>query len=164
MCRLLFLLSILLFPLQAESQEGVDDGLVNCLLYRSKKEGVPVYAEPSTSAAVIARLELGENVCYVGEQAGFAIIDWTKQSKIGKSREVSGSEQRLVFVRVVDLWEARDDRSLKQYGAAGILQRLKQYYYYLRSGGIPETGFMPFEPLVEPDPSPTQVPGSKDPN
>lgn len=80
--------------------------MTNCSYYRAKKADVPVYREADTASEVIDRLRLGEEVCYVGERAAFAIVDWSKQPVIRSGAPVGAEAQR--FVRLVDLWPPRE--------------------------------------------------------
>lgn len=116
------------------------DAEENCggLLYRAKREGVPVYAEPDTTSRVVHRLTLGERVCYVGEQKAFAILDW---------REYVPAEQtepRVAFARLVDLWAPNERRG----GVVGFFNRVKGFLYYIINGGVPEDPLLPYRPLI----------------
>lgn len=153
-------------------------GRPQCSYYRSKKEKVPVYAEPDTTSKVVSRLKLGQEVCYLGEQSGFAIVDWREKNaglapqpeaenkSADKPAEPAGEpaseanagvmlEQNLAYIRLVDLWPPRAGRSLST-SRKSIGQRLSDFYTYIRSGGVPEE---PVIPLGLPDgPEPGQVP------
>ncbi len=82
--------------------------LSNCSFYRSKKADVPVYLEADTASGVLDRLKLGEEVCYVGERAEYAILDWSKQGII---RGAAAPAKEQAYVRLVDLWPPREHRS-----------------------------------------------------
>lgn len=121
-----------------------------CSYYRSKKEHIPVYAEADTTSAVVSKLKLGQEVCYIGEQGGFAIIDWRKEaSKSSETpvrpaeNEAEANEQSLVFVRLVDLWPPRAGKSLSTREPT-IGERVTDFYNYLRNGGVPESPVLPF--------------------
>lgn len=133
----------------ASGPEEKQDELSKCAFFRAKLERVLVYAEASTDARVIAQLSLGEKVCLIGEAKGFAIVDWSLQNSIGKQQRDMAVSQGVAFVRLVDLWEPQDVRGIKEYGVEGVLKRALQYYHYLRSGGVPEEAFFPFESLKQ---------------
>lgn len=71
-------------PVSAEQEPN----LINCVVYRTKRDSVPVYAGPEMSSRVITNLPRGELVCHIGEQcmscAGgpYSIIDWRQQDRI----------------------------------------------------------------------------------
>lgn len=117
--------------------------LQNCIFYRAKKSDVPVFQEPKTISAVIDRLSLGEEVCYVGEEAGFAILEWQKQSLI-RGKELPKEEVRA-FARLADLWEPAE----KTGSSSGILDELKAWYYYRQGGGVPEDPFGAIKPWAD---------------
>jgi len=75
----------------------------NCSWYRAKRANVPVYAEPDRSGEIKSRLRLGENVCYIGEKKGFAILDWEKQALVRKEKQ--GAYSGEGFVRLTELSE-----------------------------------------------------------
>ena len=122
------------------------------LLYKSKKEGVPVYQEADTTSLVIAHLSLGEEVCYVGEKDEFAILHWEKNSASANEKE----KHTLAYARLVDLWANERYQKLPQDETNQIprprnfFQKIKSYYYYLRSGGVPEDGLVPYRPIIGP--------------
>lgn len=144
------------------SQEGRDETAREpvCRIYRAKKKGVPVYAQADLTAAVVGRLKLGEKVCYIGEQGKFAIVDLREHDRVnpeaadGASGKTWAAEVKtgamIAYARLVDLWPPRDDPA--DPGRDNFVERLKQHYYYLRHGGVPENlfrslfGTTPFEP------------------
>lgn len=137
--------------------------LATCSLYRSKKDGIPVYEKADTGSVIRGRLSLGEEVCYIGEQQGFAIIDWSKQPilrryVIGGTKQPSEPEPEpealpastagpetadgpgridRAHVRLVDLWEPRYPR----YVPPGSW--LKSIWDTLWSGGVPDDPYAP---------------------
>ncbi len=145
-----------------------------CSYYRSKKEKIPVYQQPDTTSKVVAHLKLGEEVCYIGEQSGFAIVDWrdhlpaagAQPTPAPASTPIAAAddqlESNLVFVRLVDLWTPRPGRSLSTK-ERDLGERVSDFFTYLKGGGVPET---PVIPLGLPDgsaqPGPTAQPGGKD--
>ena len=162
----------------SECQAEPPAGRPQCSYYRSKKEKVPVYAEPDTTSKVVSRLKLGQEVCYLGEQSGFAIVDWREKNAglapppetENKDEDKPGApaggpapeanagimlDQNLAYIRLVDLWPPRAGKSLSTTRKS-IGQRLSDFYTYIRSGGVPEE---PVIPLGLPDgPEPGQVP------
>lgn len=148
-----------------------------CSYYRSKKEHIPVYAEADTTSVVVSKLKLGQEVCYIGEQGGFAIVDWRKKiSKASdtpieaKEKSTEVNDQNLVFVRLVDLWPPKAGRSLSTREPT-IGERVTDFYNYLRNGGVPENPVLPFNvpesplnrntlPGDQPAPLPNQTPNS----
>lgn len=131
-------------------------------LYRSKIEGVPVYADAAKTSQVLAKLSLGAEVCYLGERESFAIVEWPLRTEkiipLPEAEKADSDPQRkLAYVRLVDLWEPRD-RARKR--RTGLLSTLKDYYYYMRSGGVPDDGLAPYRPLLNSvAPSDTDVDG-----
>ena len=106
--------ALLFTPARVEADSGgrsyrARAELANCSYYRSKKADIPVYRDADTASEVVARLRLGEEVCYIGERAAFAIVDWSKQAVIRGAAESGAEEQR--FVRLVDLWPPRESQS-----------------------------------------------------
>ncbi|MFN8390962.1 MAG: hypothetical protein U0136_11795 [Bdellovibrionota bacterium] len=166
------LVCLLLSPPSATSEEppcidySARAELANCSYYRSKRAQVPVFQDAETRSPVIDRLALGEEVCWIGEQNGFAILDWDKQQVIrGEELKPSGAR---AYVRLVELWEPRP----RHENSRSVVDRLRDYYYYRQSGGVPEDPFWVARPLlspftteaprkhcVKPRPSPTASPG-----
>ncbi len=101
-------------------------------------EDVPVYAESDLTAEVVARLSLGEEVCYVGEEKEFAIVEGEFELK----------KSRLSFVRLVDLWAPNLPAS--KTPARGLFEQVRRYLKYLQSGGVPEDPLLPYRPLLSP--------------
>lgn len=126
-------------------------GKCSGFLYKAKKDGVSVFDEPSTSGAVIAVLSSGETVCYVGEKEGFAMIHWqviedTKNSIEEPSKAIS-------YVRLVDLWTSKNTQSdlrgfTPKSTSQDLLSWIYSYYSYIRSGGVPEDGLLPYRSFM----------------
>jgi len=118
-------------------------------LYRSKKDEVPVYGEPDQTAQVVHRLSLGEKVCYIGEKGTFAILDW------GSFLSVSGEkvqEERLSYVRLVDLWPPKNGSSRKESlpGLAGFFSKARSVFQRMGYGHPPEDALEPYDPIIGP--------------
>lgn len=158
--------------------------LANCSLYRSKKERIPVYGERTTGAPVVDRLSLGEEVCYIGEDKEFAILDWSKQPLLrryqvlkpltpaqGERREdpaaygepagtaspALGDEPQAnrAYVRLVDLWEPRYPRHIEPESW------LSQLWSNFWSGGVIDDPFASFRPDTASDvPAPAGTPAA----
>lgn len=156
-------LSLLLWPASALADETAGAKQVSrCTgqLYRAKREGVPVYSETSKATQVIKKLKLGEKVCYVGEQNGFAILDWTREYGAADSTSVSAEDsntitgnkkKQLAYARLTDLWEPRDkpvQPAVTQYGLVGLWNKAKTYFNYMRYGAVPEDGLAPYRPII----------------
>ncbi len=126
--------------------------LKHCLFSRSKKKGVPVYGEPDVTAARLGALELGEEVCGIGEVNGFVIIEWEWQDVIRRNSTDAppGPEQRG-YVRLVDMWPP----ALRQAdgGDDGLSDVVREWYRGRTSGVVPED---PLGPLRR---APEQLPG-----
>lgn len=138
-----------------EKSEEKKATVENCSLYRAKREKVPVYEKPTQSSPVVRKLILGEKVCYVGEQKGFAIIDWrlqeavnSKNKKKAEGRSVESKKPQLVFVRLVDLWAPPPRVDPSKPG--DMVEQVKRYFYYMRYGGVPEDILGPFRPYIDP--------------
>jgi hypothetical protein len=149
-------------PTTAEQPPASAPVAVECVggFYRSKLDGVPVYADAATTSQVLTKLALGAEVCYLGERAGFAIVEWplrtVKIVPVPESEKViSDPKLKIAFVRTVDLWEPRGSARKRR---TGLLSTLKDYYYYMRSGGVPDDGLAPYRPLLNSvSPSDTDV-------
>ena len=102
----------------------------NCagVLYKAKRNDVPIYRESSSTSEVIGRIDVGERVCYLGEEGKFAILQWS-----GEQEQLK--EESLSFARASDL---RPVKVRRRYGSDGFFDRIRQFYYYIRSGGVPE--------------------------
>ncbi len=116
------------------------------LLYKAKKDNVPVYYEADLSSGVLSRLSAGELVCYVGEQGEFAVLHW-------QEGEANSKDSKLAYARLVDLWPSNQTQQATQLSPfkqhpPNVLNTLKSYYYYVQSGGVPEDGLAPYRPLI----------------
>ena len=150
MKQFVFYFLLLFLPTLVVADEAPEDDVKNCHRYRAKKERIPVYEQPDTTSAVVGHLRLGEHVCYVGEQQGYATVDWGVQHVFSSERKKSSRKSRLVFVRLVDLWEPVAGLGSKQKkGPEGFIAWMKSYYHYLRSGGVPEDGLIPYRPVID---------------
>jgi hypothetical protein len=126
--------------------------LTNCSFYRSKKNGVPVYDGPDTTSSRLDTLALGEEVCYIGEENDFAILQWDKQQIIRGTAPAApaatGAQktpaEKRAYVRLVDLWEPRGSGGDK----GDLIQRIKNYYYYGQYGGVPDDPLWLFRPMI----------------
>jgi len=159
-CRLYFLLFILVslnINNKALANDESDKGqghdkkkAVECegVVYKSKDDHIPVYTSPDETSKVIGKLALGEKVCNVGEEKGFSIIIWptdySQKTKKAKSEKVE--KTNLAFVKVTDLWAPNLNKS--SGGVEGFFEDAKRYYYYIRSGGIPEDPLAPYRPIM----------------
>lgn len=170
---LLFLSLTVIAPIEsfADSKEYLQKLKKDCggLLYRSKKEKVPVYYEDSLSSGVLKKLTLGEKVCVVGKKSGFAIIDrrllqlknleLNEESSSANSFDFSEDESKqvlseLAYARDVDLWPPRDMRleSSSSNNSGGILMKLfdnaRDYFRRLRYGP-PDNVLEPYGPVLD---------------
>lgn len=151
---LVFLISFTPRPLIADSKEYIKKLRKDCggLLYRSKKELVPVYYENSLSSGVLKKLTLGEKVCVVGKKSGFAIIDRRLLKLKNSSQKETLSE--LAYARDVDLWPPRDMRleGGAQNNSGGVLMKLfdkaREYFRRLRYGP-PDNVLEPYAPVLD---------------
>lgn len=117
--------------------------------YRSKDDGVPVYDEPDTASRVVRKLALGDVVCRIGEQNGFAIL--------------SGTDSKLEFVRSAEIWTP-DPRAEGVQEDRSILDRIRGYFQFIQSGGVPEDGLLPYRGIIgdyAPDSAPSATPHPK---
>ena len=119
--------------------ESSADSKRDCLGFfaRSKRTDVPVYPEPDVTQKVGRRLEHGEVVCVVGEVGEFLILDSPKT----QSQDSAGQ-----FVRKTDLWESEENSQGYQLSPA---EKLKRFFKYLQSGGVPDDGLYIFRPLID---------------
>ncbi len=110
--------------------------LENCTRYKAKRADVPVYEEPEKSSRVVAKLLLGEEVCYVGEQNDFAIIDWRIQPQISPERKSKTKSSELVFIALSDLWAPADK-------GVDLEQSVRNIFESMGYGGQPDDIFGP---------------------
>ena len=138
--RYLFL--VLIFsPFSVSAQEVLD---CNGVWYKSKRAGAPVYFEDANTSKVIYKLGVGERVCYVGERGDYVILEWKKSKN---------SNEGLAYVRASDVRveEVKKKRkTVYQHPRKTLFDRIKQFYYYARSGGVPDDIIGPFRPDFEP--------------
>ncbi len=135
LCISIFLL--LLIPATALSEEKeVKEQEVGCagVFYKAKKDDVPVFDRADATGKVPHRLSIGEKVCYIGEEKDFVII--TKDE--GKA---------LFFVRRTDLWAPKREKN--RFGMIGVVDWIKEQYNYMRHGGVPEDGLLPYRPVLD---------------
>jgi len=112
----------------------------NCSWYRSKKADVPVYKEPDSTAQIEGRLNRGEKACYIGEQLGFAIIQWGLQPALrGGTPE---KEEHRGYVRLVDLWPPRNEPE-------PINDKVKDAYKFRQAGGVNEDPLWMLRPFLD---------------
>jgi len=119
------------------------------MLYRSKKNEVPVYGEPDQTSEVVHRLRLGEKVCYIGEKGSFAILDW------GSFLAVNGEgvkEEKLSYARLVDLWPPKNGSGRKESlpGLAGFFSKARSLFQRMGYGHPPEDALEPYEQIIGP--------------
>ena len=133
-------------------------GTENCkgLLYRSKKDGIPVYESPDVTSSVLRKLGLGEKVCRIGEMGQFQILRWDSFIKHEDGEAIASSS---AFARTVDLWEARDMPGRKH----GMLESVTGFFKLLFSGGMAEDPLLPYRPLMIPEKTPDLSIGSCSP-
>ncbi len=154
---LAFLFSLFLMPVGSLAE---DDAAATCAgkLYRSKREGVPVFDEPATTGDVITRLKLGEKVCWIGERDNFAIIS-----------SGSGTERRVHYIKTFDLWPPRDGSA--RHGSVGrettpqsLLESAKGHMRRILQGVPSEDPLAPYRDVLKPslDQQPTDSPHSVD--
>lgn len=139
--RILLIPAVFACLLFASLQAAAQAPDVQCWPHKAKRDEVPVFDEPETTSAVIGRLKLGEQVCGVGEQQGFAVIDWSRQDSVNNRPTMTKAEPELAFVRLVDLWPPAAEKTSAQHDFPG---RVKEFFSYLRSGGMPEDVLGPF--------------------
>ncbi len=121
------------------AEEPAEIEYANCSWYRSKKDGVVVYAEAKADAQVIDKLAQGERVCGIGEQSGFVVLQWEKQALLRGGKK--GPELRA-FARTVDLWEPRD-RAQKPG------QETKELMEYHKTGTAPDDPLWFLRPVLD---------------
>ena len=115
-----------------------------------KRKGCRYNQDPDVTAQVITKLGLGERVCYVGENEQFAIVDWSLQHELNEARDQVASEEKVAYIRLVDLWTpSKGPGSAQKGGTKGFVSWVKQYYHYVRSGGVPEDGLIPYRPVLD---------------
>ena len=151
-----FLFSCVTIALIVVSVFAETPGVEDCsgLLFRSKKEGIPVYASPDKTSKVLRKLSLGEKVCRVGEMGEFQILKWKAHSV---EDETGVSESSSAFARTVDLWEARDMPGKKP----GVFESAYRFFKLLFSGGMADDPLLPYRPVMDPEKSIPQYSDSK---
>ncbi len=119
----------------------------NCTWFRSKKDDVPVYRRPDTTSEIEGRLNRGEKTCYIGEEAGFAVLQWDRQAAL-RGAELP-KEERRAFARLVDLWPPHAMTK-------PVDDKVKDAYRYRQAGGVTEDPLWMFRPFIDlfrsPDP------------
>lgn len=125
---------------QAESKSEEEEE-ISCTLYSAKREAVPVYRSPDKSTEVLAKLSLGEELCYIGEQDGFAIIDWEKTFLRREAAFDEESQPELVFVSLTDLWPPMTE-------VQSIEEHARRVFENMGYGGQPEDVFAPLRELI----------------
>lgn len=112
MRRIHWMLALAFVPFVARSEEPASEIAKKCSLYRSKRDEVPVYAEPSTASEVLGHLGRSEKTCVVGEKGEFAIVRWDLQPAVREGRTVAGNDTlALGYIRLPLLWEPREGGS-----------------------------------------------------
>ena len=112
----------------------------NCSWYRSKKEDVPVYIEPETTSEIEGRLKRSEKVCYIGEEHGFAILQWDRQAIL--RGEAPPKEDKRGFVRLVELWPPRKDD-------VPMNDKVRDAYKFREAGGVTEDPLWMLRPFLD---------------
>lgn len=140
------ILSILLAPVRILADDTITpkkETLVPCggFLYRAKRDDVPVYEEPSLDSSVVRRLKQSEQVCYLGEQGDFIIVQ-KKSDQIGTEKE--SNKTAVAFVRLVDVWPPPQGQVRTSF-----LKKTRQYMNYVLHGGVPEDPLFLVRPLIE---------------
>jgi hypothetical protein len=111
-------------------------------IYRSKRDKVPVYNEADRSALVLRYLSQGEEICVVGKENGFSLA-LREPGKESAGSSSSGPD--LNFVVETDLWEPAAAAGSRPRNA---LERVRSYYRYIQSGGVPEDALLPYRSLI----------------
>ena len=85
-----------------------------CVSYRAKRDGVPVYRQADKASGVLRTLALGEEVCYLGEEKGFAILDWQAFSHSSDTAPETATTSKLplAFAALSDLWPPKDSERM----------------------------------------------------
>ncbi len=151
-----FLLAVVVTITISSYTRAEEEIASNCsgVLYKAKREGVPVYEERATTSQVLRHLTLGEKVCYIGEEGEFAMIDQRFKQNLQVFSE--SEEPRVAFVRLVDLWNLRDRPVAGKRTSGGWFTRIRQFIKYIMSGGVPEDPLGPVRPIMGDEPSPAQ--------
>lgn len=139
------------------SAASQDPHASTCLLYRSKKDGVPVYNEADPASGVRRKLRLGEVVCYVGEKQDFAIVDGRYRDTDGRLTQ-DAKEAPLEYISIFYLWPPRSGPGVvKHQGSASQNKGKGGEVYRPRvtapSGSVPEDVFAPFRAFLGLTPS-----------
>jgi len=118
--------------------------------YKAKRDGVPVYKEPDRGSEVVKVLTIGEKVCYIGEQGEFVIVDWSlTPTKAPKSKNPPLSES-LMYIRKAELWRTKEHGSGQTSSRSNnFIDAVINYFYYWKSGGVPEQGLVPYDPAID---------------
>lgn len=140
----------LLVPVKVRGEDTINperEVITQCAgsLYRAKRDDVPVYEEPSLESSVLRRLKQSEQVCYLGEQGDFIIIQ--KKSNQQSSEQSSGQDgdkSSVAFVRLVDVWEPSQGQVRTSF-----LKKTRQYMNYVLHGGVPDDPLFLVRPLIE---------------
>lgn len=110
----------------------------NCKKYRAKTDGIPVYATASSTAARRKSLKAGQEVCYIGELNGFAIVDLRGAEDVQRAIR----KDEVGYVRLFDLWEPVQESESKD-----SKKQVQEFFDFWRRGGIPDDPFAPFRSL-----------------
>lgn len=103
----------------------------NGFTFTVKSHNTPIYKESREDSAVIRKLSRGDTVCYVGQEGDFAILD-----------EEGGV---LTFARYSEL---APPEGYGRSNNGGLFQKVRDYYYFLAGGGVPEDPFYPLRPIL----------------
>ncbi len=132
------------------TSEQIRGALQECAVFRAKHDHIPVYQEADATSGTVHTLKVGEKVCHIGERKRFAIVDWSKQELInGTSAKIPPVEsQRLVFVKLTDLWEpSHGGYSLQD--PLDVTGRAKGYLDGVQNGVVNEDVLYPFRPFLD---------------
>lgn len=144
-----FFLNLMLNNVNAETEKTSLNApeLTNCSWYRAKRLNVPVFSQPDLAAEIKGRLSRGELVCYIGEEKGFAILDWDKQKILRADKR--GAYQGTGYARLTELWEPKDRNQ-------SPAEHTRETYRTMEMGGIPEDPLWLLRPFLgvflSPDP------------
>jgi hypothetical protein len=135
----------------APSTVSAQDTAKGCAGYfaQVRSSDAPVFAEPDLTSAVIGRLKTGEpnakEICYLGEQNRFAIIEWHKEAT------KDGEPVRLAYVQKSALVIRRPQGAVRD---RSVLDRVRSFYYSIANGIPPDQVGGPLGPLMNTVPEP----------
>ena len=107
-----------------------------CKKYTAKHKSVQVYREPKEDAARVKVLKRGDEVCYIGEQGEFAIIELENELK----KKDLLSPDDVGYVKLSHLWPPMS-KGKKQK------EHVKDFFKFWQDGGVADDPFAPFRSL-----------------